>query len=56
LGLWGIDRQGSTWRDKSVTCQVAHRSLEQLRHLLGRVDAVHGPYHLPVHAVLALTA
>jgi mannosyltransferase len=54
LGLWGIDRQDSMWRDESVTCQVAHRSLGELWHLLGRIDAVHGLYYLLMHAVFGL--
>ncbi|OAH12880.1 glycosyltransferase family 39 protein [Streptomyces jeddahensis] len=51
LGLWGIDRQGSMWRDESVTYQVAHRSLGELWALLGHIDAVHGLYYLLMHAV-----
>jgi mannosyltransferase len=54
LGLWGIDRQGSMWRDESVTFQVAHRSLGDLWGLLGHIDAVHGLYYLFMHAVFAL--
>jgi mannosyltransferase len=54
LGLWGIDRHDSMWRDESVTYQVAHRSLGQLWHLLGRIDAVHGLYYLLMHAVFRL--
>ncbi|MFE9607556.1 hypothetical protein [Streptomyces sp. NPDC006012] len=54
LGLWGIDRQDSMWRDESVTYQVAHRSLGDLWGLLGHIDAVHGLYYLVMHAVFAL--
>ncbi|MGW0764611.1 glycosyltransferase family 39 protein [Streptomyces sp. NPDC002676] len=54
LGLWGIDRHDSMWRDESVTDQVAHRSVGQLWHLLGHIDAVHGLYYLLMHAVFAL--
>ncbi|MFC5632262.1 glycosyltransferase family 39 protein [Streptomyces bullii] len=54
LGLWGIDRQDSMWRDESVTYQVAHRSLGELWDLLGTIDAVHGLYYLLMHAVFAL--
>ncbi|MER5181350.1 glycosyltransferase family 39 protein [Streptomyces sp. NPDC002896] len=54
LGLWGIDRQGSMWRDESVTYQVAHRSLGELWALLGHIDAVHGLYYLLMHAVFAI--
>ncbi|MCF1595470.1 glycosyltransferase family 39 protein [Streptomyces muensis] len=54
LGLWGIDRQDSMWRDESVTYQVAHRPLGELWGLLGHIDAVHGLYYLLMHAVFAL--
>lgn len=53
LGLWGIDRHHSMWRDESVTYEVAHRSLGALWRLLGHVDAVHGLYYLLMHAVFA---
>ncbi|CAM5641590.1 glycosyltransferase family 39 protein [Streptomyces avidinii] len=51
LGLWGLERGGSMWRDESVTWQVAHRPLGQIVELLGRVDAVHGLYYLLMHGV-----
>ncbi|MFI7360350.1 hypothetical protein ACIBTP_41405 [Streptomyces avidinii] len=51
LGLWGLERGGSMWRDESVTWQVAHRPLGQIVELLGRVDAVHGLYYLIMHGV-----
>ncbi|MFJ8631058.1 glycosyltransferase family 39 protein [Streptomyces sp. NPDC093568] len=54
LGLWGIDRRDSMWRDESVTYQVAHRSVGELWDLLGHIDAVHGLYYLLMHAVFAL--
>ncbi|MGV9338026.1 glycosyltransferase family 39 protein [Streptomyces sp. NPDC003688] len=54
LGLWGLTRQGSLWRDESVTWQVAHRPLDDLVALLGRIDAVHGLYYLLMHGVFAL--
>ncbi|WP_244317488.1 glycosyltransferase family 39 protein [Streptomyces bauhiniae] len=54
LGLWGLTRQSSMWRDESVTYQVAHRPLGQLLALLGHIDAVHGLYYLLMHAVFAL--
>ncbi|MEU9155646.1 glycosyltransferase family 39 protein [Streptomyces sp. NPDC048417] len=53
LGLWGIGRQNSMWRDESVTYQVAHRSLGDLWRLLHHIDAVHGLYYLLMHAVFA---
>lgn len=54
LGLWGLRRDGSMWRDESVTWQVAHRPLGQLWELLGQVDAVHGLYYLLMHGVFLL--
>ncbi|MEU7555416.1 glycosyltransferase family 39 protein [Streptomyces sp. NPDC044571] len=51
LGLWGLRRGGSMWRDESVTWQVAHRPLGGIGELLGQVDAVHGLYYLLMHAV-----
>ncbi|MFD3324112.1 hypothetical protein [Streptomyces sp. NPDC058701] len=51
LGLWGLERGGSLWRDESVTWQVTHRPLGGLWELLGRVDAVHGLYYLIVHGI-----
>ncbi|GAA2275970.1 hypothetical protein GCM10010145_38720 [Streptomyces ruber] len=54
LGLWGIDRRDSMWRDESVTYQVAHRSLGELWGLLGHIDAVHGLYYLLMHGVFSV--
>ncbi|WP_441246544.1 glycosyltransferase family 39 protein [Kitasatospora sp. McL0602] len=54
LGLWGITRDGSIWRDEVVTYQVAHRSLPELWRLLGEIDAVHGLYYLLLHGTFAL--
>ncbi|MER6199119.1 glycosyltransferase family 39 protein [Streptomyces sp. NPDC001586] len=54
LGLWGLERGGSMWRDESVTWQVAHRPLGGIRDLLGGVDAVHGLYYLLMHGVFQL--
>ncbi|WP_367140168.1 MULTISPECIES: glycosyltransferase family 39 protein [Streptomyces] len=53
LGLWGLDR-GTMWRDESATFQVARRSLPEMWHVLGTIDAVHGLYYLLMHAVLAV--
>ncbi|MFE5869515.1 glycosyltransferase family 39 protein [Streptomyces roseifaciens] len=53
LGLWGLDR-GTMWRDESATFQVARRSLPELWHVLGTIDAVHGLYYALMHAVLAV--
>nr|WP_305778249.1 glycosyltransferase family 39 protein [Kitasatospora sp. MMS16-BH015] len=54
LGLWGITRQDGIWRDEVVTHQVARRSLPELWHLLGSIDAVHGLYYLLMHGVFLL--
>ncbi|WP_327416283.1 glycosyltransferase family 39 protein [Streptomyces sp. NBC_01233] len=54
LGLWGLERSASMWRDESVTWQVAHRPLGGIRELLGGVDAVHGLYYLLMHGVFQL--
>ncbi|RZU37707.1 mannosyltransferase [Streptomyces sp. BK022] len=54
LGLWGLTRHSSMWRDESVTYQVSHRTLGELLALLGRIDAVHGLYYLLMHGVFAL--
>ncbi|MBZ4018156.1 hypothetical protein CCS38_20955, partial [Streptomyces purpurogeneiscleroticus] len=51
LGLWGIRRQGSIWRDEVVTYDMAHRSLPELWGTLQNVDAVHGFYYLFMHAL-----
>ncbi|MFD0383768.1 glycosyltransferase family 39 protein [Streptomyces stramineus] len=53
LGLWGLDR-GTMWRDESATFQIARRSLPDMGHLLGSIDAVHGLYYLLMHPVLAV--
>jgi mannosyltransferase len=50
LGLWGLSRQGSVWRDEAATWQVARRSAADIWHMLGQVDAVHGLYYLLMHA------
>ncbi|GGS98073.1 MULTISPECIES: heparan-alpha-glucosaminide N-acetyltransferase domain-containing protein [Streptomyces] len=54
LGLWGLARAGSMWRDESVTWQVAHRPLAGMWELVGNVDAVHGLHYLLVHAVFRI--
>ncbi|MFF8191693.1 glycosyltransferase family 39 protein [Streptomyces bobili] len=51
LGLWGITRQDSMWRDEAATWQVAHRSLPDIWHLLGHADVVHGLYYALMHVV-----
>ncbi|MER6953725.1 glycosyltransferase family 39 protein [Streptomyces sp. NPDC000618] len=49
LGLWGITRQDSMWRDEAATWQVAHRSLPEIWRMLGTVDVVHGLYYAVMH-------
>ncbi|MGW4890504.1 glycosyltransferase family 39 protein [Streptomyces murinus] len=51
LGLWGLSRQHSVWRDEAATWQVALRSVPDIWHMLGRVDAVHGLYYLLMHGL-----
>ncbi|MCX4776449.1 glycosyltransferase family 39 protein [Streptomyces sp. NBC_01264] len=51
LGLWGLSRQNSVWRDEAATWQVAARSPGEIWHLLGNVDAVHGLYYLLMHVL-----
>ncbi|MGW6528705.1 glycosyltransferase family 39 protein [Streptomyces venezuelae] len=53
LGLWGITREDSMWRDEAATWEAAHRSLPELAHLLDRIDVVHGAYYLFMHGVFA---
>ncbi|MEU6365437.1 glycosyltransferase family 39 protein [Streptomyces sp. NPDC046931] len=54
LGLWGLSRQHSVWRDEAATWQVAGRSTAEIRHMLGQVDAVHGLYYLLMHGLFEL--
>nr|WP_031479520.1 glycosyltransferase family 39 protein [Streptomyces bicolor] len=51
LGLWGLSRQHSVWRDEAATWQVARRSVGEIWHMLGQVDAVHGLYYLLMHGL-----
>ncbi|GHE04470.1 hypothetical protein [Streptomyces alanosinicus] len=53
LGLWGLSRQRSVWRDEAVTWQMAQRSVPEIWHTLGHVDAVHGLYYLLMHGLFA---
>ncbi|MFK0234468.1 hypothetical protein [Streptomyces vinaceus] len=54
LGLWGLSRQDSVWRDEAATWQVAGRSTGEILRMLGNVDAVHGLYYLLMHGLFAL--
>ncbi|WP_328430422.1 glycosyltransferase family 39 protein [Streptomyces sp. NBC_00443] len=51
LGLWGLSRQDSVWRDEAATWQVARRSVGDIWHMLGNVDSVHGLYYLLMHGL-----
>ncbi|MEU6297864.1 hypothetical protein [Streptomyces erythrochromogenes] len=51
LGLWGLSRQDSVWRDEAATWQVAGRSVGDIWRMLGNVDAVHGLYYLLMHGL-----
>ncbi|MFG2295801.1 hypothetical protein [Streptomyces sp. NPDC048603] len=51
LGLWGLSRQDSVWRDEAATWQVAGRPAGEIWHMLGNVDAVHGLYYLLMHVL-----
>ncbi|GAB2714945.1 glycosyltransferase family 39 protein [Streptomyces bullii] len=53
LGLWGLSRQHSVWRDEAATWQVARRPVADIWHMLGQVDAVHGLYYLLMHGLFA---
>ncbi|MEW1747583.1 glycosyltransferase family 39 protein [Streptomyces angustmyceticus] len=54
LGLWGITREHSMWRDEAATWQAAHRSLAEIGHLVSNVDVVHGLYYAVMHGLFAL--
>lgn len=54
LGLWGITRENSMWRDEAATWQVAHRSIPEIWHLLDTAEVVHGLYYLFMHGVFAV--
>ncbi|MFD8547184.1 glycosyltransferase family 39 protein [Streptomyces sp. NPDC059649] len=54
LGLWGITREHSMWRDEAATWQAAHRPLSEIAHMVGQVDVVHGLYYAVMHTVFAL--
>ncbi|MFJ6479239.1 hypothetical protein ACIQK6_03690 [Streptomyces sp. NPDC091682] len=51
LGLWGLSRQDSVWRDEAATWQVAGRSAGEIWAMLEHVDAVHGLYYLLMHGL-----
>ncbi|MHB9854726.1 glycosyltransferase family 39 protein [Streptomyces krungchingensis] len=54
LGLWGVRRGGTLWRDEAVTYDMARRALPDLWATLAGADAVHGLYYLVMHALFAV--
>ncbi|MFE9612454.1 hypothetical protein [Streptomyces sp. NPDC006012] len=54
LGMWGLSRQNSVWRDEAATWSVAERSTAEIGHLLGNIDVVHGCYYLLMHVLFEL--
>ncbi|MFG2786143.1 glycosyltransferase family 39 protein [Streptomyces sp. NPDC048419] len=54
LGLWGVRRAGSMWRDEAVTYDMARRPLPDLWATLGHADAVHGLYYLLLHGLFGI--
>ncbi|WNF31248.1 glycosyltransferase family 39 protein [Streptomyces sp. C11-1] len=54
LGLWGLSRQDSVWRDEAATWQVARRSTADIWSMLGNIDVVHGLYYLLMHGLFEL--
>ncbi|OKI05431.1 hypothetical protein A6A06_09845 [Streptomyces sp. CB02923] len=54
LGLWGIRREDSLWRDEAVTWQVGQRSVAEIWDMVGQVDIVHGLYYVLMHGVFEL--
>ncbi|AXG80947.1 glycosyltransferase family 39 protein [Streptomyces paludis] len=53
LGLWGLSRERSLWRDEAATWQVALRSTADIRRMLEQVDVVHGLYYLLIRGLFA---
>ena len=55
LALGGYRIGGpSLWRDEAYTIIAVRRPAGQILVLLGRADAVHGPYYLLMHVVVSL--
>ncbi|WP_370410640.1 glycosyltransferase family 39 protein [Streptomyces fradiae] len=51
LGLWGLSREGSVWRDEAATWQVALRSTGEISRMVENVDVVHTLYYLLMHSL-----
>ncbi|MCL7428276.1 glycosyltransferase family 39 protein [Streptomyces sp. YS415] len=54
VGLWGLRRGGSLWRDEAVTYDMARRPLPDLVGTLAHADAVHGLYYLVLHGLFRI--
>ncbi|MFE6365200.1 glycosyltransferase family 39 protein [Streptomyces sp. NPDC057806] len=55
VGLCGLRRGGSLWRDEAVTYDMARRPLPDLVGTLAHADAVHGLYYLVLHALFRIS-
>ncbi|MFE9726493.1 hypothetical protein ACFYQ5_23580 [Streptomyces sp. NPDC005794] len=51
LGMWGLSRENSLWRDEAATWQVARRSTDDIVNMLEHVDVVHALYYLFMHGL-----
>ncbi|WP_327350298.1 glycosyltransferase family 39 protein [Streptomyces sp. NBC_01304] len=51
LGLWGITRGDSMWRDEAITVRASHRTFGELMDNLSAIDAVHGLYYLMLNTI-----
>ena len=45
----------SVWFDEAATVSGATRSIPELLHMLGKVDAVHGLYYMLMHVAFGAT-
>ncbi|MCK7627729.1 glycosyltransferase family 39 protein [Streptomyces sp. RS10V-4] len=54
LGLWGLTREHSMWRDEAATWQAAHRTPGEIVHMAGRADVVHTLYYEVMHGLFAV--
>lgn len=55
LGVWGIHRENTMYRDEAVTYDMAHRSVSELIGTLANFDVVHGLYYLLMNGVFKVT-
>ncbi|MFJ4682301.1 glycosyltransferase family 39 protein [Streptomyces sp. NPDC088789] len=54
LGLWGVRREGTLWRDEVVTYDMALRTPGRLWGTLADADAVHGLHYLLMQGLFRL--